>query len=87
VTAWGIGAILAFAALNWGIGDLSTTSWRGCPRYSLATFASLNLAPPELNPVESNRGAHLLGGVEAISGIALLAILMYGLYALSSWVE
>jgi hypothetical protein len=74
----GLVAILAFGVGFWaaGIGGgRSALAFLDCLVYSIATFATFNLARPELNP--QGRGIEIASSLEAILGISVLALVVF----------
>lgn len=76
----GVAAILAFAVGFWatGIGTgRGALAFLDCLVYSIATFATFNLARPDLNP--EGRGIEIASSLEAILGISVLALIVFTL--------
>ena len=74
----GLVAILAFAAGFWACGitgGRGAVAFLDCLVYSIATFATFNLARPNLNP--TGRGIEIASSLEAILGIAVLALVVF----------
>lgn len=74
----GVAAILAFGVGFWasGIGGgRSALAFLDCLVYSIATFATFNLARSDLNP--QGRGIEIASSLEAILGISVLALVVF----------
>lgn len=81
--AWVPLIVLAYATVYWRLGDLTTdgshpASFGPCLRHSLASFVTLSVAgTPAVYPWTSS--AQALTSVEAMTGVSLLALIMFSL--------
>lgn len=74
----GLGAVLAFAVGFWATGvagGRGPAAFFDSLVYSIATFATFNLARPGLNP--EGRGVEIFSSLEAILGIGVLALVVF----------
>ena len=74
----GLGAVFAFTVGFWAtgvVGGRGAAAFFDSLVYSIATFATFNLARPGLNP--EGRGVEVFSSLEAILGIGVLALVVF----------